>query len=104
MALEYHIPNNVIGYLGEDYLWVTGGYKDDQHILNSTDAIFSHKWTVWRGPNLPMPLALHAMININKTTTLVIGGQSMGITSSNRTFYFNHETKKWQNGPQLATG
>lgn len=87
----------------QDYLWITGGYKDNTNLISSTEKIKSDG-TKMQGPNMPMPLTGHAMININKTFTMIIGGESTEIDASKKTFYFNHKTQNWTDGPHLNVG
>ena len=57
------------------------------------------------GPNLPIGLINHAMVNINETISLLIGGQSGsdGVVS-NKTWYFNHISQEFSEGPDLNIG
>ena len=54
------------------------------------------------GPNIPTGLINHAMVNINETASLLIGGQSGsdGI-ASDKTWFFNHISKEFTVGPSL---
>ena len=45
------------------------------------------------GPDLPMALKKHAMVAMNKTCSMVIGGQS--------TFYYDRTFGEWIIGPSL---
>ena len=53
------------------------------------------------GPELPLPLAFHAMIMINNDLTMVIGGWSPGIGHTAQTHVYNHVKGEWSNGPAL---
>ena len=57
------------------------------------------------GPDLPMALAGHAMVAINSTCSLVIGGlpdEASG--NSALTSYYDHIEGEWINGPSLMQG
>ena len=58
---------------------VTGGY-DGANILSSSEIIDSDG-SVTPGPELPLPLYQHSMININDTFMLIIGGAAGGHNS-----------------------
>ena len=52
------------------------------------------------GPDLPMALDSHAMVAINSTCSMVIGGLSNnGISAS--TFFYDRNEEEWINGPSL---
>ena len=86
-------------------MWVTGGYEDDdfygRRLLASTDFIPKSSFGE---PNLPEPIAKHALVSINETTTMLIGGERISTYFSPKTHYFNHEDLLWTNGPSLMTG
>ena len=86
----------------EDYLWISGGYDGD-NFLSSTEKIHSDGRAI-PGPEMPLPLRLHAMVKINENLTLIIGGRSPGNSASKRTFYYNHKTSEWSDGPELKVG
>ena len=52
------------------------------------------------GPKLPQGLGNHAMISINETSSLLIGGID-GNDIMDSTYYFSHETEQWTEGPKL---
>ena len=54
-------------------LWITGGYIGGT--LSSSE--FVQLNGTMPGPNLPIPLDYHAMININIDFTMIIGGKSL---------------------------
>ena len=86
----------------EDHLWISGG-RDGDDYLSSTEKVHSDGRAI-PGPEMPLPLASHAMVKINETVTLIIGGESTGISFSKRTFYYNHKTSEWSDGPELKVG
>ena len=53
------------------------------------------------GPDLPMALAGHAMVAINSTCSLVIGGIPEASGNSALTFYYDHIEGEWITGPSL---
>jgi len=98
MSTKRYGANSIIY---DDYIFITGGYGDNY--LNSTEKIKSDG-TVIPGPQMPMPLRYHAMTTINKTYSMVFGGESSGISASKKTFWFNKLTSKWSDGPNLNIG
>ena len=82
--------------LNDNILWVTGGYNGVK--LASTEYV---KMTgTMLGPDLPMALEYHAMVAINSTCSMVIGGNS----DSALTFFYDHNQDEWINGPSLIQG
>ena len=82
--------------LNDNILWVTGGYNGVK--LASTEYV---KMTgTMPGPDLPMALYYHAMVAINNTCSMVIGGESSGANSAS-TFYYDHNEGEWTTGPSL---
>ena len=79
--------------LNDNILWVTGGYNGVK--LASTEYV---KMTgTMLGPDLPMALEYHAMVAINSTCSMVIGGNA----DSALTFFYDHNEDEWINGPSL---
>ena len=56
----------------DNALWVTGGFYDNIGVLNSSEYVTMTK--TMPGPDLPMALQAHAMVPINSTYSMVIGG------------------------------
>ena len=92
--------------INDNTLWVTGGYGGgylsggtyyNGGYLASTEYV-----TVtgsMPGPDLPFAFGFHAMVAINSTCSMVIGGYSHGIFAS--TFFYDHNEDEWINGPSL---
>ena len=80
-------------------LWVTGGYGGGA----STEYVTMTG--TMPGPDLPMALSSHAMVAINRTCSLVIGGDRTGWigwdSHSASTFYYDHHEGEWINGSSL---
>ena len=84
--------------INETILWVTGGSGGYYNgFLASSEYIRLSGSSP--GPDLPMALYHHAMIAINTTHSMVIGGYSSG--HLDLTFYFNHGNQQWIDGPRL---
>ena len=88
-------------------IWITGGHDENwqSHYLSSSELISSDGLTE-EGPNLPHGRDSHAIVSINETSSLLIGGAAQGQASAvhgvlNSTFYFSHETDQWMEGPIL---
>ena len=80
----------------DNTLWVTGGYNYDG-ILATTEYVTVTGTML--GPDLPMALESHAMVAINSTCSMVIGGTSYGYSAS--TFYYDRNEGEWITGPSL---
>ena len=77
--------------LNETILWITGPLASSEYIRISGSS---------PGPDLPIDLSDHAMIAINTTHSMVIGGYSSASTID-LTFYFNRGNQQWIDGPRL---
>ena len=56
------------------------------------------------GPDLPIAVFDHAIASINETVSILSGGTTPGIVSSNQTFFYNHDTEIFTYGPPLLEG
>ena len=56
--------------------------------------------TVSPGPLLPLKIYQHTISSINKTHSILIGGDSNDVIS-NKTWFYNHAQKSWTSGPIL---
>ena len=59
--------------------------------------------TVSPGPDLPLKIFAHTISSINKTHSILIGGNSIN-GCSNKTWFYNHSKKYWIPGPVLMIG
>ena len=86
--------------LNDNTLWVTGGHNGSY--LASTEIVKVDG--TMPGPVLPMAIVGHAMVAINTTFSMVIGGNHENyenIDSISSTFYYDHIECEWINGPSL---
>ena len=58
--------------INDSTLWITGGTDHNKNALSSSEFIQLNE--TMPGPNLPIPLAGHTMVNIDNNLTLFIGG------------------------------
>ena len=84
----------------DNTLWITGGFNGT--LLVSTEYV-TVTGTIF-GPNLPMALAHHAMVAINSTCSMVIGGYDEEVEHSASTFYYDRSEGEWITGPILIQG
>ena len=84
-----------------DVLWVLGGLVGYGKPTSSTEyiSIFEGINPV-AGPDMPIPVTDHAVISLNKTTIMMIGG-SLGLLTTAKCFYYSLMTQKWTAGPSL---
>ena len=75
---------------------MNGGY------LNSTEYITMAG--TMPGPDMPMALSEHAMVAINSSVCMVIGGFNFDVYRSASTFYYDDIEGEWINGPSLMQG
>ena len=78
-------------------LWVLGG-SDGSSYLSSTEYIQIGIGSS-TGPELPFAVSYHAMVALNPSTFIIIGGYADGYVSgySSKTFYYEH----WITGPDM---
>ena len=79
-------------------LWITGGWSSDTGRLATSEYITLEGSIP--GPEMPIPIQSHALVVINKTCSLLIGGRTTGVTLPT-VYYFEHEGKNWSQGPDL---
>ena len=79
-------------------LWILGGQScgSSSCKLSSTEYIFADGRNE-EGPPMPIALYYHAMVKINDTTSILVGGLT-GSGRSKRTWYYDG---KWLDGPDL---
>ena len=78
--------------INDNTLWVTGGWGGDastEHVKTSG---------TMPGPDLPIALSKHAMVAINSSCSMVIGGDP---SYTGLTFFYDHNEGEWINGPSL---
>jgi hypothetical protein len=90
--------------INDNTLWVTGGYNyDGGENLNSTEYVTVTGTML--GPDLPMAIEGHAMVAINSTCSMVIGGLSFPFFDDFAlTFFYDRIEGEWINGPSLIQG
>ena len=86
--------------INDNTLWVTGGYKYDGEYLAFASTEYVTVMGTMSGPDLPMALDSHAMVAINSTCSMVIGGFSNNNNSA-LTFFYDRIEGEWVNGPSL---
>ena len=80
-------------------LWITGGLSSDTGGLATSEYITLGGSIP--GPDMPIPVDLHALVAINKTCSILIGGRMTGMVTIPTVYYFEHEGKNWSQGPDL---
>jgi hypothetical protein len=95
---RFHAASIVIN---DKTLWVTGGRDGGWYSLASTE--YMTMTGTMLGPDLPMAHAHHAMVAINSTCSMVIGGEQGEANDyySALTFFYDHNEEEWINGPSL---
>ena len=81
-------------------LWITGGWNSDTgSSLDSSEYITLEGSEP--GPNLPIPTVSHALVAIDNTLSLLIGGRNIESAQIQTTNYFDHQAHNWIQGPDL---
>ena len=78
----------------EKGLWITGGEDEIGTELKTTDFILASGNST-RGPDLPSALSYHVMSKLNLSTSMIISAGSY------ETWYFDHNTELFSDGPPL---
>ena len=91
--------------IDSNILWVTGGKDSETKIVYSSSEYVNIGFTN-PGPDLPRPLFMHAMVSVQETITMVIGGANLNgtTTDSDLTHIYDHKRERWANGPTLNMG
>ena len=74
-------------------LWISGGIMDNNVYESSEFIIIGEDGniTTSKGPDLPIPLFKHAMVSINNTLSMIIGGLSSDLfKESALTFWYDN--------------
>ena len=79
----------------DNTLWVTAGYSGGY--LKSTEYVTVTGTTP--GPDLPIWIYEHAIVAINSTCSMFIGGFYAGYSAT--TFFYDHNEGEWITGPSL---
>ena len=79
-------------------LFVTGGTRDigPASIETTTEFVLQDQTATIRGPDLPMALTFHCLIQVNSSTSMLIGGSSNNIHKSDKAFYYNAKPMSWE--------
>jgi hypothetical protein len=81
-------------------LWITGGYSSDSGASGASSEYITLEGSI-PGPEMPISIALHALVAINKTFSMVIGGAIPGAVLIPTVYYFDREGQNWSQGPDL---
>ena len=90
-------------------MWITGGYFENNGCTNSTEFIdlnSDNSFPPALNIDLPKPTYNHVILNLNDTTSLLIGGANVSNPAFplQETHYFNHLKYTWTDGPNLLYG
>ena len=99
--------------IDETTLWITGGWNSDSWIsvsvyigiLDTSELITLEGNEL--GPQLPIHVDLHALVAIDNTLSILIGGRTPvnnEIVITETTHYFDHQENTWFQGPDLMQG
>ena len=83
----------------EDDFHIFGGFGEGARL--KTTEIVSANGVVSYGPNMTTELSGHAITNLNKTLSIISGGYTNSRYSTSQTFYYNHKTRQFSDGPTL---
>ena len=81
-------------------LWITGGWSSDTGWSSATSEYITLEGSE-PGPDLPIPTDSHALVAIDNTLSLLIGGSDIENAPIQTTHYFDHQAHNWIQGPDL---
>ena len=70
-----------------DRLWILGGRDGNSNFLKSTEYIL-HDGRQEDGPDMPIGLVEHAVIQINETSFMLVGGSKQWVIKNERTYFY----------------
>ena len=70
-------------------LWITGGLSLDTGSRLASSEYITLEGSI-PGPDMPIPVNSHALVAINKTCSLLIGGRTTGPVTLPTVYYFEH--------------
>ena len=98
-------------------LWILGGLNDEvsdstntrqiygsQKKLMSSSEFIHESGVSTAGPDLPIPIANSAICMINSSMSILVGGTTLDTYQTDQSWYYNHEIKKFTDGPKLKIG
>ena len=88
----------------QNSLHIFGGRDLNTNSFLESTEIISEDGETSLSINLPYPLAAHAIASVNHCVSIIIGGETYGNGASDLTWYYNHITKKFTQGPKLLDG
>ena len=99
MSVERGYAASIV--INDNTLWVTGGYNYDGGFVYLASTEYVTVTGNMLGPDLPMALSNHAMVAINSTCSMVIGGKDENWDDSASTFFYDRNEGEWITGPSL---
>ena len=81
-------------------LWITGGLNTDTYSILSSSEYITLEGSE-PGPELTIPIQNHALVAIDNTFSMLIGGMTTGYVVTPTTHYFDHQGHNWIQGPDL---
>ena len=86
-------------------LWILGGSDNSRNSGRLESTVYVDlEGNTQIGPDMPQALTSHAVVAVDNSTYLLIGGCTEDDCSSEKTYYFSDETQKWSPGPDLKEG
>ena len=79
--------------------------RNSQSGINTAGKLASSEYITLEGsipgPDMPISISSHALVAINKTVSVLIGGYTSESVILQVVFYVEHEDKNWSQGPEL---
>jgi hypothetical protein len=84
---------------------IFGGKYDNtgSGYLRTTEVV-TEEGQVTPGPEMPTAVDFHSIASLDATTSILTGGQTSATSDSDVTWYFDHVSQEFQQGPSLITG
>ena len=88
----------------QNSLHIFGGRDLNTNSFLESTEIISKDGETSSSINLPSPLAAHVIVSVNDSVSIIIGGETYSNGALDLTWYYNHITRKFTQGPKLLNG
>ena len=99
--------SGAVGIVHANIFIIFGGYDNTRGgpwATLSTTEIVTEEGQVTPGPEMPAVVWTHAIARLNETTSILTGGSTQTKSYSKLTWYFDHVSQEFRQGPSLITG
>ena len=92
------------GIVHANAFMIFGGKKFGGSERLSSTEIVSEEGQVTPGPEMPVAVHSHSIASLDEKTWILTGGWTSTTLSTDETWFFDHVSQEFQQGPPLITG